>query len=164
MTTRGAVSETLRDRIGAFLDAHTVLVLATADEGGPWAAPLCYARDAGLRLYFLSDPSTRHCRALLRRAEVAGSVQEEASNWEEFAGLQFSGTASPLAEPEAGEVFSLYAAKFPFAASLIPHAGPHRFFRITPRWLRLISNRCGLGVKEELHLSEGERMTVRGYD
>lgn len=153
MTTKGAAFETLGERIGEFLDAHRVLVLATTDEGGPWAAPLAYARDAGLGLYFLSDPSTRHCRALLRHTEVAGSIQEEASSWEEFAGLQFRGTASPVTEPEAGAVLALYAARFPSTELLVPQAGPHRFFRITPRWLRLISNRYGLGLKEELSLT-----------
>ncbi len=148
-----AVSDTLGEKVAAFLDSHAILALATADEGGAWAAPLTYARDSGLRLYFLSDPSTRHCRAFLRYPRVAGSIQEEGASWREFMGLQFSGVASPVAESELEGVFALYAAKFPFAADLYSPAGPHRFFRITPRWFRLISNRPALGSKEELHLS-----------
>ncbi len=154
MTAGGvAAPERLGERIGAFLDAHNIMVFATADEGGPWAAPLCYVRDAELRIYFFSDPSTRHCRALLQCRNVAGSIQEEASRWEEFTGLQFSGIASAVEESEREKVFRLYAAKFPFVTTLGSHAGPHRFFRITPRWFRLMSNRQWLGWKEEMHLA-----------
>ncbi|MGH7787730.1 MAG: TIGR03668 family PPOX class F420-dependent oxidoreductase [Candidatus Binatia bacterium] len=66
---------TLSDAARAFLDAHAVGHLATADASGvPHVIPLCYAR-LGDRLYFVADdkPKRHGPRALKRLANLAAN-------------------------------------------------------------------------------------------
>lgn len=143
----------LLDRIKGYLKAHRVLTLATVDEGGPWGASLFYASDEALNLYVLSDPATRHGRALADGARVAGTVHGETKDWTTIQGIQLWGTAGEVKAAE--EVFARYTEKFPFAAALIRGDGPHRFYQITPAWIRLIDNSRGLGFKEEISVGRG---------
>ena len=143
----------LLERIKSYLESHHVLTLATGDERGPWAASLFYASDDALNLYFLSEPTTRHGQAIGRGARVAVTVHGETKEWTAIQGIQLWGTAKEV--KEAGDVFARYTGKFPFAAALIPEGGPHCFYRITPRWIRLIDNARGLGFKEEVSLGDG---------
>jgi len=124
--------------------------MATVDEGGPWATSLFYVSDEALNLYFISDPATRHSRALSRDARVAVTIHEETREWTAIQGIQLWGTAGAVEAAE--EAIARYTRKFPFAAALIPASGPFRFYRVTPRWIRLIDNSRGLGFKEELSL------------
>lgn len=144
---------TLAERISDYLQAHDVLTLATVDDGGPWATSLFYASDEAMNLYVLSDPATRHCRAIAYNARVAATVHGQTREWTEIKGVQLWGNAGEV--EAADEVLHRYTKKFPFARDLIPAGGPHRFYRITPRWIRLIDNSRGLGFKEELWL-EGQ--------
>lgn len=146
------MSGALRERIRGYLEAHHVLTLATVDEGGPWAAALFYASDEAMNLYVLSDPATRHGRAIGQGAPVAATVHDETREWEAIKGLQLWGNAAPASHEEARV---RYVEKFPFAAALIPAHGPHRFYQIRPRWVRLIDNSRGLGFKEEISLEGG---------
>ena len=140
----------LLERIKSYLESHHVLTLATGDEGGAWAASLFYASDDALNLYVLSDPATRHGRAIAHDAIVAVTVHGETREWMAIQGIQLRGAAGEVKEAE--EVFARYTEKFPFVAALIPAGGPHRFYQITPRWIRLIDNSQGLGFKEEISL------------
>lgn len=144
----------LLERIKSYLESHHVLTLATVDEGGAWAASLFYASDDALNLYVLSDPATRHGRAIVHDARVAATVHGETREWMAIQGIQLRGTAGEVKEAE--EVFARYTEKFPFAAALIPVGGPHRFYQITPRWIRLIDNSQGLGFKEEVSLGSSD--------
>lgn len=143
----------LLDRIKGYLKAHHVLTLATVDEGGPWAASLFYASDEALNLYVLSDPATRHGRALAGGARVAATVHGETKDWTAIQGIQLWGTAGEMKAAEGA--FATYTEKFPFVAAGIRADGPHRFYQITPGWIRLIDNSRGLGFKEELSLERG---------
>jgi PPOX class probable F420-dependent enzyme len=65
----------LSEEARAFLDAHRVAHLATADAtGAPHVVPLCYAR-IGDRIYFVADekPKKRGARALKRLANIAAN-------------------------------------------------------------------------------------------
>ncbi len=141
----------LADTIRAFLDHHRVLTLATIDDGGAWATPLFYANDDTLALYFLSDPGTRHCRAIAQNSRVSAAIHGDPHDWTGIKGVQVDGWASATEDPEdQAHACRCYAAKFAFAITLIPPGGPYRFYRTRPRWLRLIDNSRGLGFKEEL--------------
>lgn len=143
----------LEDRVCRYLEGHDVLTLATVDEVGPWATPLFYVSDDALDLFFLSDPTTRHCQAIARNPKVSAAIHGEFTAWTDIRGLQLEGRAHPVDDEQADErIFARYTAKFPFALPLISLDGPHRFYRIRPRWLRLIDNSRGLGFKEELRL------------
>lgn len=146
----GRLGPAVAERVAAFLTAHHVLTLATVDEDGPGAAALFYAVDDAMSLYVLSDPGTRHGRALARDARVAATIQSETTDWMAITGLQLRGTARQLAEDD--EARHLYLSRFPIAATLMSSGAPHRFYRIAPRWMRLIDNSRGLGFKEEFRL------------
>lgn len=143
----------LFEEIREYLEAHHVLTLATVDDGGSWATPLFYVSDDAMDLYFLSDPSTRHCQAIAASPLVSAALHGGATVWAEITGIQLHGLAEAL-DDELGEerALQLYTAKFPFVLPLIPVDGPHRIYRIRPRWLRLIDNSRGLGFKQELSL------------
>jgi uncharacterized protein len=146
----GGFGPAVAERVAAFLAAHHVLTLATVDDDGPGAAALFYAVGDAMSLYVLSDPGTRHGRALASDARVAATVQSETTDWTAITGLQLRGTARQLVE--ADEARRLYLSRFPFAATLMGDGAPHRFYRIAPRWMRLIDNSRGLGFKEEFRL------------
>ena len=138
------------ERVAAFLAAHHVLTLATVDEDGPAAAALFYAAADVRNIYVLSDPGTRHGRALARDDRVAATIQAETMDWTAITGLQLRGTAGALADD--AEARRLYLLRFPFAATLMTGGAPHRFYRISARWVRFIDNSRGLGFKEESQL------------
>ncbi len=59
------MSDELRTQVIEYLDRHNVMTLATVGPQGPWAAAVFYVHDldvrGGLRLHFLSAPTSRHC-------------------------------------------------------------------------------------------------------
>jgi uncharacterized protein YhbP (UPF0306 family) len=147
----------LEEEIIEYLEAHHVLTLATHDEVGPWATPLFYVSDEAMDLYFLSDPATRHCQAIKKRPGISAAIHGGSTAWMEITGLQLDGWACALEdEIEEQRAIALYIAKFPFVPPLIPQDGPHRVYRIHPRWIRLIDNSKGLGFKEEFNLDAGD--------
>jgi hypothetical protein len=59
------------------LDEHRYLVLGTADaDGEPWVSPVFYALDGYSRLYWLSDPQSRHSRNLAVRPSLSMVVYD----------------------------------------------------------------------------------------
>ncbi len=163
------MTDDLRARILAFLAAHTTLSLATrGPDGAPQAAALFYAHDDDLSLYFLSDPATRHARALAADPRVAATIQDDGQAWQEIQGLQIAGTAAPVEGAAAlARAAARYAARFDFLAGLLQGSGEgpltlvgplarSRFYVLRPRWMRLIDNRARFGHKEELVLGEGQ--------
>jgi len=154
----------LRTRIHEFLARHTTLTLATIGPEGPQAAALFYAHDAALNLYFLSEPSSRHARNLAADPRCAVTIQADGQDWRLITGLQIEGSAQVLTSPaEWAIAYDVYRAKFPFvgeawqgkgmaAPTLSGPLARSRFYRLTPRWLRLIDNARGFGHKDELRL------------
>src|SRR5690606_40344855 len=86
------MTDDLHRRVLDYLRQHHVLTLATQDRDGPWAAAVFYVND-GFTLYWLSRPTTRHCTELARSPRVAGTVQEDYSDWPQIRGVQFEGLA-----------------------------------------------------------------------
>lgn len=91
-------SKEARDRIERFLSQRRVLTLATAADGEPWTCTLAFAPDDDLDLYFLSDPSTRHCRQIATDPRVAVALHDPdtVGDRSRARGLQAVGTATRL--------------------------------------------------------------------
>ncbi|GBD07998.1 hypothetical protein HRbin22_00224 [Candidatus Thermoflexus japonica] len=137
-----------------FLGQRSTMTLVTADEdGSPYAASLYFVHDGQLRLYFLSSPESRHVRHLAARPEVAVTIHGEPWDWKTIQGLQLTGAAEPVEDPEERErVMARYREKFPFLHEL-PQALAHaRLYRVTPRWVRWIDNTKGFGYRVEWRL------------
>lgn len=147
------------------LEAHNTMTLATqGGDEGPWAAAVFYASDRALRLYFVSDPRTRHGRDLAAHPEAAAAIHPDCGTWAEVRGLQVRGRVEVLEGPRRAAARALYLAKFPDVRTLCEAPrGPEEaiiaerlaaahLYRLTPRWFRLIDNRLGFGHKRELRL------------
>jgi uncharacterized protein YhbP (UPF0306 family) len=164
-------TDRLRDRLAAFLAAHTTVTLATVGVNGtPAAAAVFYAHDADLNLYFLSEERTQHGLNLTANPLVAGTIQSNGEDWRTIKGLQLRGVARLVpgdASHLAGELAhaaAIYCRKFAFVGALLAGAeGPGvltgplvsaRFWVLRPSWLRLIDNTVRFGFKEEWVRSE----------
>lgn len=146
----------IRDRLLAFLRGHRVLTVAVTDiEGAPCAAALFYVVDQKLRLYVVTDPSSRHGAAMLAKGVVAGTVQRDEQQWHEIQGVQFRGECRQLNGAQRLRAWGLYTARYPFVASgnLVLTAALARtaMWEIEQEWMRLIDNRIAFGHKEEWH-------------
>ncbi len=150
----------LRERISAFLAAHTTLTLATiGTDAAPAAAAVFYAHDDDLNLYFLSEERTLHGRNLLADPRVAGTIQADGQDWRAIRGLQLRGRAAPVTAAGLPRAAEVYGRKYAFVAALLAgSAGPGvlrgplaqaRFWVIRPEWIRLIDNTVYFGFKEE---------------
>lgn len=148
----------LRQRVRRYLEAHSVLTLATAGPQGPWAAAVFYAGDEH-GLVFLSSPSTRHASELARQPRVAATVQDDTADWAAIKGVQLEGTATELQSDERDEAQRLYARKFPLVAggpgapaAIAQALAKVRWYRLRPERLFFVDNSLGFGHRDELLL------------
>lgn len=151
----------LAQRIGAFLDAHHVMSLATIGPSGPHAANLFYARD-GLALLWVSDVDTRHSRDIEAAPRVAATVAPDTSDFAVIRGVQVSGTARRVAAAsDRAHHLALLEARYPFLGQLA--SGPAKLreayaktavYRLQPARIVWIDNTQGFGHKETLDLSQ----------
>jgi uncharacterized protein YhbP (UPF0306 family) len=147
------MSEALRRRVAAYLAKHTTLTLATVGpDGAPHSAPLFYASDETLNLYFLSSPDSRHSQNVALNARVAAAIYDEVWQWQAIRGLQLDGEVEPLAGAERVQAEVLYQAKYPFVADLSRQVEASTFYRLHPRWLRYLDNSVAFGWREEMEL------------
>lgn len=154
-----ADSPDLAARIAAFLDAHHVMALATAGEAAPHAANLFYARD-GLALVWVSDQTSQHSVELEAHPQVAATVAPDYLDFPAIRGLQISGCARRVVEPdERTRLLALLETRYPFLKQLAG-APPElraayaraQVYRLDPARIALIDNARGFGHKETLEL------------
>lgn len=153
------------DKVGAFLDAFSTMTLATQGPAGPWAAPLFYAHDKALNIYFLSSEKSRHIKDLLSEPNVAVTVNGLHDRWTDICGLQMAGTAGLIADDRRGEVADLYLQKFPEIRRILSTQSSDaerkiakgftqsNFYCIRLSTIRLIDNKKSFGHKDEFVLS-----------
>ena len=149
----------LRAEILAFLDAHTVMSLATSGADGGHAASLMYARD-GLALYWVSDPESRHSREIEADPRVAATIAPDYDDFKEIHGLQIHGRARRLDSAAArAKGIARLAARYPFLkqflsgpAELVRQMGKAAVYRLEPERITLIDNARGFGHRDVLEL------------
>ncbi|MCC6608930.1 MAG: pyridoxamine 5'-phosphate oxidase family protein [Burkholderiales bacterium] len=155
-----AGQDDLDARIRVFLDAHHVMTLATVAGGLAHAASLMYAHE-GLTLYWTSDPTTRHSRAVEAHPRGAVTIAPDYTDFRAIRGLQITGRVARLAtEGDVARARTLMAARYPFLAGLAqgPEAlrvawGRAGFYVLRPEWITLIDNTLGFGHKQTLSVS-----------
>ncbi|CAG4882319.1 conserved protein of unknown function [Georgfuchsia toluolica] len=145
----------VRGQLLEYLSTHNVMTLATIGEDGPWASAVFYVHE-GTTLFFLSSPTTRHCRNIQYHPRVAATVQEDYSQWDMIKGIQIEGVASRLNAEESRRIADIYIRKFTFLKSLkIPMelgAAMQKvaWYSLTPDFLYWIDNSRGLGNRERI--------------
>ncbi len=155
-----------RRLIESYLACHNTMTLATCGSDGPWAAAVFYAHDAGLTLYFKSDPKTRHMQDLAVLPELAATIHNDGQDWKSLRGLQISGSCSEVSGHDFPRADRCYIEKFPFLATVMEHSADAEeriladrlkntpFFQLRPHWIRLIDNARGFGHKTEIRLKQ----------
>jgi PPOX class probable F420-dependent enzyme len=126
----------------AFLDAHRIAHLATANAGGePHVVPLCYGR-LGDRLYFVADdkPKRRGPGRLKRLANIAENsrvalvVDDYDEDWTRLAFLLIHLDASIVAdEAEYAGGLAALRARYPQYREMKLARATHPMVRMTPR-------------------------------
>jgi uncharacterized protein YhbP (UPF0306 family) len=156
------MSTPLRERVLAFLGEHHVMTLATVGRDGPWAAAVFYAHD-GLKLYFLSAPSSRHAECLAADPRVAATIQRDYDDWPGIRGLQISGTARAVAPADEARIRTLYQQRYPLVGggAGVPRAimealNKIRWYELVPENVYLIDNTLGFAHREHLSPSSGD--------
>ena len=81
-----------------FLAQHKLMTVATYGKH-PWIAPVYYAFDKDLNLYFLSNPKTLHAAQIAKNKEVAVSIADSRQKLnDKKKGLQIYGIAKQISQ------------------------------------------------------------------
>jgi PPOX class probable F420-dependent enzyme len=130
----------------AFLDAHRVGHLATADAAGvPHVVPLCYAR-VGDRIYFVADekPKKRGAKALKRLANLAVNpraalvVDDYDDDWTRLAFLLVHLAAAVVDDDsEYGEALAALRERYPPYRGMPLSSDRNPIVRLTARHCHL---------------------------
>ena len=137
-----------------YLKNHNVLSLATCNGLQPWVAPVFYAVHAD-KLVFLSAPHTRHCKNLTANTFVAGSIQEDYSDWSEIKGFQLQGQVQQVSSERLSDCIAAYSKKFPVTgvhapAEISEALARILWFELTVQQIHFVDNSRGLGHRDEL--------------
>jgi hypothetical protein len=111
-----------------------------------------FSYEPDLRLTFLSDPATQHCRNLQQEPRSAVGLYPHVDDWRELRGLQMQGIAAPIREAELVAALARYRKRFSFLGDITSAVARSRLYRFTPGWVRLIDNRVAFGHHQEWHL------------
>jgi uncharacterized protein YhbP (UPF0306 family) len=138
--------------IAALLSEQTTLSLATTGEDGQaCVAPLFYFADQGLSLYWLSSESSLHSRNLNRTPRAAATVYRNAASWKQIRGVQISGAASKVTDPERrAPLIQAYCERFRIGRVLRLAVRQSALYAFQPEFFRYIDNARGFGFKFEL--------------
>ena len=90
--------------IREYIDKTVHMSLATVSGDAPWVCEVHFAYDENLSLYFVSLPTTRHCRELAVNPRVAGNIIKQHSLEEAPNGIYFEGSAEVITEPSDKEI------------------------------------------------------------
>jgi hypothetical protein len=135
------------------LSLSSMTLATSGPSGSPHAAPVYFAANEALRLYFFSDPQSQHSLDLARDPHAAAAIYPECRDWQDIRGLQLHGEILPVPPgPEWDAAWELYAAKFPFVSELKAAVERNALYVFIPHWARLVDNRRGFGFKQEWDL------------
>ena len=158
-------SERLYAVVRSILASSELCSMATlAEDGAPHINTAYFALDDELRLYFLSNPASLHCRNIARRPRMAVAVFDTHQPWgSPGTGLQLFGTggaATGDAEPRARQV---YGTRFPLFGEFskspgAPSAGPSfrllRLYEFTPVEVKILDEE---GLADEVNVTAAIR-------
>jgi uncharacterized protein YhbP (UPF0306 family) len=82
----------LKERVKEVLEAGYLMSLATCDENGVWVSDVIFIFDEACTIYWMSDPDTRHSKAIATNGTVAATITVSGKN-EPNLGIQITGSA-----------------------------------------------------------------------
>lgn len=157
--------ETPKDIVLRYLHDHNTVTISTYGEDGPWATALFYVND-GFKLYFLSNPTSIHCKNIVEYPHVAATINEDYHDWREIKGVQLNGTAELVtSRREKASAFALYVKKFPFVAeffsspaqitrAMFSKVSSTTWYKVVPQRVFFVDNKQGFGHREEVVIED----------
>ena len=83
-----------------YLEGSNLMQIATCAKNIPWVCTVCFAVDEKLNVYWFSSHETRHSQEIILNSRVAVAVVQPHTLGNPVRGLQFSGLASELKNPD----------------------------------------------------------------
>lgn len=147
MTTQGALLN-VPPHVLDYLRERKTLTLATASPNAvPRAATLTYAND-GLAIYVWTWPETTTAKQMDQNPIVSFAIDEYTDDWRETKGIQGTGEAQVLLNPEEiNRVRQLFQEKYPSLTGT--EAGNISFFRVTPTEMQFIDASSGSAAGDQ---------------
>ena len=131
-----------------YLKSQHTLYLATYD-GKPWTSTVFYAIDNDFNFYFISEPTTRHSKAIHKNKLVSGSIAD--SNQvvtDKKIGVQMEGIASEVKNKNKLKIIlSMWHKKNPGfediinIPNLIKKIIKGRFYQIKPNLIKFFNEK-----------------------
>ncbi len=155
-------------KLHEFLNAESVLTIATSDACGLWSAPVLYAADTTeqpFALYFLSSANSRHIKSIPASGSAAVSIYSDyRGDWQSICGAQIHGTIMQVAVERRASIAEAYFSRFPEIKVLIDNPktqqetligaafGRSHFYRVTPSFIRFTNNGDSFAGRTEWQL------------
>jgi len=164
------VTDDVKDftKLHEFLNAESVLTIATSDACGPWSAPVLYVADTSkesFALYFLSSANSRHIKSIPANGSAAVSIYSDyTGDWQSICGAQIHGSIVQVAEENRASIAEAYFSRFPEIKVLIDNPQTQQetligaafersnFYRVTPSFLRFTNNGDSFAGRTEWQL------------
>ena len=171
-TDEKSTAEDWRQAALSLIRGESTLTLATADETGPWSAPVYYVFLNG-RFYFFSSPQSRHIQQAMDSGEAAASLFHQADAWQAIRGIQMAGRIERVRSAAlAVKAIAIYLKQFPctwefFPGDPLPDLDAFfsrfkaRLYAFTPSDVFYLDNRCGLGSRQRIYLNKALHKVVR---
>lgn len=150
LIAKGYPSTRVFQSVARILGTNSLCSMATRSKAGALDVNAAYFSVGGdLELYFLSNPSSAHCRNLAQDGQMAVAVFDSRQEWgETHAGLQLFGGAGPVPTGQTERARASYAARFPGYFDLVMRAGEDseattrldllRFYLFRPSRLKIL--------------------------
>lgn len=147
-------------RILDYIACHNTMILSTYGEDGPWSTPVFFV-NRGYRLYFLSEPDSKHSCNLRENPSVAVSITEDYKDWSQIQGVQLKGKASLVnGLKETAVILALFLKKFPAVKHLFKTPGAFKgvadaqWHCIEPQLLKFTDNTAKFGEHFEIEVKD----------
>ncbi len=140
----------LFESLSEYLALSTISLATVSPDCRPHAAPVYFAADADLKLYYFSAESSRHAQDTAASQVAAGAIYPQCYDWQEIRGLQLEGEVHAVPPGAQWErAWELDRVKFPFVNELRQVVERNTLYVFAPRWIRLVDNRQGFGFTRE---------------
>lgn len=146
----------VRQRMKEVLEKTHLMSLAINDEKGPWVTDLVFIYDNNMNIYWMSDPETRHSKAILKNNKVAGSITYSTKSKEPNFGIQFEGVAEQLKGVQYRLLIKHLAKRSypkPELSDAAKILGGDLWYKLTPTKICLIDEKNFGRDRQDLYLS-----------
>jgi uncharacterized protein YhbP (UPF0306 family) len=139
------------------------MVLATALNDEPWAAPFFFTIDEDYNFYFVSGKETRHAAHIQKNPRVAIAIFDSREVPEQADGFYVEGIAKMVELDDLQRVMDLvYLKRFPDPLERAQHIhppedffgnNPRRFYQIVPTHIYKLERAKASGVDGRIEIS-----------